>query len=111
MQEKIFEQDINVDKDILLVQRDISVYLNCDDYYSTHRVSKYKIENEKFKNQVYYVFDYIDGKSIMNYLPDNYKELSKHITICEDEPIFQRLKYLDGSNTLYLVPLSYRYDD
>ena len=45
MKEKIFIRDINIEEDILLIERDISVYLECDNYYSTHRVSKYKIKN------------------------------------------------------------------
>lgn len=111
MQEKIFEKDINTDEDTLLVQRDISVYLECDNYYSTHRVSEYKIKNGKFRGEKYYIFDYIDGKSIMNYKPKHYNELLKHITIYEDEPIFMRMKYLDGDTNLYQVSLSYREND
>ncbi|WP_270647199.1 hypothetical protein [Paeniclostridium hominis] len=111
MAERLFRKDINLKEDKLLVQRDISVYIDFDNYYSTHRVSKYRIEKGEFEGEEYFIFDYIDGRAIMNYTPKHYEELFKHITISDDQSIFQRLKYLDDSKEIYPVSASYRYDE
>lgn len=108
MSEKVFLRDIDITEDTLLIQRDVSVYIDFDNYYSTHRVSKYRIEKGRFKGEEYFLFDYIDGRAIMNYNPNHYEELFKHVTICDDQSIFQRLKYMDNLN-IYPVSSSYRH--
>lgn len=79
--------------DILIEEKVIR--LNIDNYNSVHKVSKYKVKSGAFEGKSYFVFDYIDGKSVINYVPKNYELLYSQIKIDIDEPIYQMSSKLD----------------
>ena len=91
--------------DILVEDKVIKLYI--DGYDSIHQVRTYEVKSGAYEGKKYFVFDCIDGKSVMNYVPKNYELLYSQIKIDIDEPIYQMYSKLD-SYDLVKIPLSYR---
>lgn len=90
--------DINNDKMLTEIPIIISNQWPTKDSLSVHKAKLYRNKDAKY----YYVFEYITGTSVMNYLKKDYEELRKIIPI-DDITIFQMSgEFFDK------VPISYR---
>lgn len=96
----------NLKKDILLNKKTVKLYDNNNELYSHHIVEKYRVADGKFKNDEYYLFRLKDGKSVMNYSPQDYYELSAHLDISFNYPIFMTVEF-DGPDNFGPVPVEY----
>lgn len=92
-------------KDIFIEEKVVKV--NIDNYNSVHKVSKYRVRSGAFIGKTYFVFDFMEGKSIMNYLQEDYQLLYNQVKIDYDEPIFQMSSTLNNYN-LIEIPSNYR---
>lgn len=88
----LFPRDINLNEDELLDNKIVHLTNEWGEVYSTHSIATYLIKQGKFKGEMYYVFTFIDGKSVMNYMPDDYYRLSEFVSISFDYTIFQKYK-------------------
>ena len=84
----LFRNIDDINEDILLNEKVIKLYNERGELYSHHKVEKYKVVKGDFKGDEYYLFRLKDGKSVMNYNSDDYCELSAHLDISFDYPIF-----------------------
>lgn len=95
-------EEINNDK--LLNRNAIKLYDKYDELYSYHEVEKREVTNGENKGSIYYLFRYKDGKSVMNYTPDDYYELSGYLDISFEYPIIMTYE-IDGYKDLKPVPV------
>lgn len=83
--------DINRNEDELLEKK--RVVLNDGKMnYSEHLVETYSIANGPKIGSLYHYFTYIDGKSVMNYNPEDYYNLSEFVSISFRFTIFFKMK-------------------
>ena len=97
-----------INNDNLLNKKAIKLYDKNDNLYSYHEVEKREVTNGENKGTTYYLFRYKDGKSVMNYTPNDYYELSGHLDISFDYPIIMTYE-VDGYKDLKPVPVSRDY--
>lgn len=96
----------NLRKDILLNKKIVKLYRKNGELYSYHIVEKYRVADGEFKNDEYYLFRLKDGKSVMNYSPEDYYDLSGHLDISFDYPIFMTDE-VNGPDDFGPVPVAH----
>lgn len=96
-------EEINNDK--ILNKKAIKLYDKADEVYSYHEVEKREVTSGENKGTVYYLFRFKDGKSVMNYTPDDYYELSGHLDISFKYPIIMTYE-VDGYKDSKPLPVS-----
>ena len=96
-------EEINNDK--LLNKKAIKLYDKKDEVYSYHEVEKREVINGENKGTIYYLFRYKNGKSVMNYTPNDYYELSGHLDISFKYHIVMTYE-ADESTDLKPLPIS-----
>ena len=87
---KLSRNNDDIKEDTLLNKKTIKLYNDKGQMYSYHNVEKYKVAKGDFKDEEYYLFKHKDGKSIMNYNPEDYYELSAHLDISFRYTIFMK---------------------
>jgi hypothetical protein len=101
------KEDIDIMKDRKLIEVPIILQgkradgTAIDNEISIHNAMLYQNSNGKF----YYIFEFITGRSVINFIPEDYKELEKIIPISEIT-IFQMTHFSDKDD---LTKVSFEY--
>lgn len=104
MKELIWIDKDNLKNDRLLDYKIVKLYDKNGELYSHHIVEKYRITDGEFKDNEYYLFRLKDGKSVMNYGPEDYYELSGYLDISLKYQIFMTYE-IDGPDDFRPIPI------
>lgn len=96
-----FGDDIDPKEDKLFAKKTVLLKDEYGKVYSTHLVETYLIKEGKFKGRMYHLFTWINGRSVMNYSPEDYFNLSEFVDISFQFTIFQK-----DSDGILGIPIS-----
>lgn len=108
MRKHLFRWVEDLKEDILLNEKTVRIYNENGEIYSNHKVEKYRVAKGEFKDYEYYLFRHRDGRSVMNYTPEDYYNLSEHVDISFDYTIFMKYE-VDGHRDNRIFPVSSDY--
>lgn len=84
------ENDINPKKDKLIDRKTVFLKNIQGEVYSKHVLDIYLIQQGKFKNSMYQLFKWIGGKKLIDFIPEDFLNLSENYEMSFILPIFEK---------------------